>query len=763
MYRRLYYILLLLCFSGVSLKGQNNMPVGNWKAWTSMNSPKMSTWRQGTFFTITKGGLFSFSESTGEIRTFTTVDGLSGLNTSSIFYDELHDKVIIGYEDGTLNYFTTPDAISVVSDIRRSQLFGNKRINDIVSFGNFIFIATGFGVVQYDMVRQETRNTFSKIGDNESGAEVSSMAIYEGRLYVSTPKGLYSASLAFPNLADSNAWRYEQIMSLPQASGVSKFVCGGAEGIFCNYRDTVYGFTSSSGWENTPLEYGTWSSLTFHHGILSGTFEYRVNALFPDGYLAKFNLDQPIHVYPNPEKSRRLMICQRDRGWWSWDDVFWVFPIAVDGPTNNFATEIAVGKNEFYIAPRGYGLQFDNSGIYYYHKLNGWKVLNGDNGGLIKGRNDIDFVSTVYDESSRVAWIGSYQQGISQFQDGQMVSFFDGLNSGIKGRFKENGIEKDIRVHDMKLDSKRNLWFTTEFGSVPLQMRSEKGEWYAFNFQSNGERISWLEIDDSDYKWACIQGTGIMVYDDRGTPESPATHRQRLLTTSIGQGALPSAQINCITKDRNGRLWIGTSTGVAVFNNPRGVFSTGNIDAQRPVFNRRPLFTNEAVTSIAVDGQNRKWMGTRNGAYLMSEDGTEQLLEFNTENSPLFSNSIISIAIDQHSGEIFFSTDQGLISYMGDATEPEETCRAPEVFPNPFHPGIHEQMAIRGLAEFTNVRITTESGLLVQEISGSGGQAVWNGKDIRGNDIMPGVYLIMAADRENQNACIAKLAVLPKP
>ena len=141
MYRRLYYILLLLCFSGVSLKGQNNMPIGKWKAWTSMNSPKMSTWRQGTFFTITKGGLFSFSESTGEIRTFTTVDGLSGLNTSSIFYDELHDKVIIGYEDGTLNYFTTPDAISVVSDIRRSQLFGNKRINDIVSFGNFIFIS----------------------------------------------------------------------------------------------------------------------------------------------------------------------------------------------------------------------------------------------------------------------------------------------------------------------------------------------------------------------------------------------------------------------------------------------------------------------------------------------------------------------------------------------------------------------------------------------------------------------------------------------
>lgn len=762
--RRLFFTFCLLIYSaGLQVVAQNNVPLGKWKAWTSMNSPKMTTWKQGTFYTITAGGLFSFTESSGEVNTYTTIDGFSGLNASCIFTDDLHDKVIIGYEDGSLNYFTTPDAIEVISDIRRSQLFGNKRINHIVSSGNFIYIATGFGIVQYDMVRKETRNTFSKIGDNESGEEVISMSIYQGRLYVTTPKGLYSASLTFPNLADSNAWRYEQVSSNPQDMNVTKYVCGNENGLYCNYRDTIFAYTESSGWQTTVLEYGPWNSLSFAHGVLSGTFDYRVNALFPDGYLARVNFETPIHVYPNPELNRRLMICQGNKGWWSWDDIFWVFPIPIDGPTNNFATELAVGKNEFYIAPRGYGLQYDNSGVYYYHKLNGWKVLNGDNGKLIKGRNDIDFVSALYDEDARVAWIGSYQMGISQFQNGELVTFFDGMNSGIRGRFKENGIEKDIRVHDMKFDSKRNLWFTTEFGAVPLQMRSKSGEWYGFNFQSNGERVSWLEVDDADYKWACIQGLGIVVYDDRGTPESPSTHRQRLLTTTIGQGALPSAQINCITKDRNGRLWIGTSTGVAVFNNPRGIFTTGNIDAQRPVFNRRPLFTNEVVTDIAVDGQNRKWIGTRNGAYLMSEDGTQQLMELNTENSPLFSNSIISIAIDQYSGEIFFSTDQGLISYMGDATEPEATCSAPEVFPNPYYPGVHEVVAIRGLSEFSTVRITTEAGLLVQELSASGGQAVWDGKDARGNSVLPGVYLIMAADRENQNACIAKLALLPKP
>jgi hypothetical protein len=193
------------------------------------------------------------------------------------------------------------------------------------------------------------------------------------------------------------------------------------------------------------------------------------------------------------------------------------------------------------------------------------------------------------------------------------------------------------------------------------------------------------------------------------------------------------------------------------------VFTNAGIDAQRPVFNRRPLFTNEAVTCIAVDGQNRKWIGTRNGVFLMSEDGTEQLAAYDKENSPLFSNNIISLAIDGSTGEVFISTDLGLISFMSDATDPGETCEAPEVFPNPYDVKSGEQVSIRGLAENTTVRISTETGLLVKELKALGGQAVWDGKDARGDQVYPGVYLIMAADTENQNACIAKLAVLPRP
>ena len=50
----------------------------------------------------------------------------------------------------------------------------------------------------------------------------------------------------------------------------------------------------------------------------------------------------------------------------------------------------------------------------------------------------------------------------------------------------------------------------------------------------------------------------------------------KLITTDIGQGALPNNVINCIEKDRNGELWVGTYQGVCVFNNPSLVFSNYN-------------------------------------------------------------------------------------------------------------------------------------------------------------------------------------------
>ena len=762
------YTLLLACFllqfrlSTSPLQAQNTVALGQWKSWTAYSNCRQTTWRDGMYYTLTTGGIFSYEPEEQEIRTYSTVDGFTGLNGTLLEYDSLHDYVVVGYEDGMINFFRTPTQVEVMNDVFRTQLYGNKRINAISFHGDHLYIATGFGIVQYDMVRKETRNTFAKIGDNEAGVNISSIFVYQERIYAATPLGLYSANLSFPNLADSKAWQKESVMGQPPGSGTTKFITGNPSILYCNYRDTIYSYSTQTGWAVSSLENGAFNSLNFRFGVLCATFGERINALFPDGFLIKANSEKPQSCFPDPKKDRRIYVNDEFHGWWVWDN-FYENPIQVTGPVNNYSTEIAIGKQEFYIAPRGYGVQFDKSGIFHFSRKEGWNNLNSFNGKLSSGVNDMDYVTAQYDPNTREVWMGSFQSGIARLRDGQLLQFYDGTNSGIRGRTKENNIEKDIRVHDIKLDSKSNVWFTTEYCPTPLQVKTKTDNWYAFPLITNSENVKWLEIDDNNYKWIAVEGVGIVVYDDRNAPETPANHRQRILNTTTGQGALPSNFIHCITKDRNGRIWVGSSTGVAVFNNPRGVFTNAGIDAQRPVFNRRPLFTNEAVTCIAVDGQNRKWIGTRNGVFLMSEDGTEQLAAYNKENSPLFSNNIISLAIDGSTGEVFISTDLGLISFMSDATDPGETCEAPEVFPNPYDVKSGEQVSIRGLAENTTVRISTETGLLVKELKALGGQAVWDGKDARGDQVYPGVYLIMAADTENQNACIAKLAVLPRP
>ena len=55
--------------------------------------------------------------------------------------------------------------------------------------------------------------------------------------------------------------------------------------------------------------------------------------------------------------------------------------------------------------------------------------------------------------------------------------------------------------------------------------------------------------------------------------------------------------------------------------------------------------------------------------FLLSEDGTEEILHFTKNNSPLFSDNIVDIVINPENGEVFIGTENGLISYRSNATE----------------------------------------------------------------------------------------------
>jgi hypothetical protein len=222
---------------------------------------------------------------------------------------------------------------------------------------------------------------------------------------------------------------------------------------------------------------------------------------------------------------------------------------------------------------------------------------------------------------------------------------------------------------------------------------------------------------------------------------------------------LPGRLITDLVVDRNGLVWIGGNQGIAYFPNPGRVFS--DVLLVRPVFERQFLLRDEYVTCLAVDGGNRKWVGTRNGLWLFSETGEELVHHFTQENSPLISDAILDVAVNPLDGEVFVATDRGLVSYRGGATEGEVAHQSVEVFPNPVPSNFGGTVGIRGLAQDATVKITTVSGALVRELQAQGGTATWDGRNRAGQAVSTGVYLLFSATVDGKETYVGKLAVIP--
>ena len=216
-----------------------------------------------------------------------------------------------------------------------------------------------------------------------------------------------------------------------------------------------------------------------------------------------------------------------------------------------------------------------------------------------------------------------------------------------------------------------------------------------------------------------------------------------------------------MAEDLVGEIWVGTDEGIGVIYSPESVFTGGNYDVQRILVEWdgyvQYLLDTESISAIAIDGANRKWIGTSNaGVFLLSEDGTEQIHHFTAENSPLLSNSISSIKINSR-GEVFFGTSNGIISYMSDATPQIPVQEDVYAYPNPVPAGYSGSIAIKNLMQDANVKITDISGNVVYETRALGGQAIWNGHSFGGDRAQTGVYLVFATNDDGSETQVAKI------
>ena len=111
------------------------------------------------------------------------------------------------------------------------------------------------------------------------------------------------------------------------------------------------------------------------------------------------------------------------------------------------------------------------------------------------------------------------------------------------------------------------------------------------------------------------------------------------------------------------------------------------------------------------------------------------------QNSPILSDSIVSLAVDNKSGDIWFGTSKGIQSFRGNATTEEKNLHNVYAFPNPVREDFTGNVTITGLMRDSQISITDISGNLVYKTISDGGQATWDLKTYNGKRVATGVYL----------------------
>jgi hypothetical protein len=239
------------------------------------------------------------------------------------------------------------------------------------------------------------------------------------------------------------------------------------------------------------------------------------------------------------------------------------------------------------------------------------------------------------------------------------------------------------------------------------------------------------------------------------------------LINEIQQGNLINNYVSELTLDQNGALWIGSNLGLRVLFNANSILSENPTDARAIIIEDqngipRELLKDEAVLDIEVDGNNRKWIATASsGAFLFSPSGQETIFQFTKDNSPLPSNAVNDITIDEATGKVYFATDNGIVSFQGDRTsQPSENLENVFAFPNPVKPGFDGNVTIDGLTDRARIKITDIEGNLVFELVSQGGSVQWDTRSFSGNPVASGVYMLFISTEDNIETTVSKIMVI---
>jgi streptogramin lyase len=742
--------------------------IGNWQEHLPYLAGKGVAVSDTRVYCATDDGLFAYQKSDQSLVRFSRLSGLNDFGIRTIAYSKQYKVLIIAYNNTNIDLLYDDDHMLNMSDIKRKNIPGGKVINKVSIDGRYVYLSCGFGIVVIDLERKEIKDTYY-ISNASAAPEVLDVAADASWLYAAAEDGVYRAAINDPLLSNYSAWTKiisdtGNVGSFNQAEIFNTI-------LFVNYSkttgDTMLAWNGAWGL-GLPVELQqpqVKRNVFTDNGRLYVTEATALSVY--DNALVRIKLIDGTFI-PNPDFSDgiedaagEVWLAERTRGLLSVNVSGYEKFLPV-GPNSSRITAMQVVDGMLWVMhgprTRGWrnGFQYDG-----FSKFNSgaWVSFDGKAAQtpFIFQYNLYDNLSLAVDPSDKNhLFIGSAGSGLFEFKNDQVIAHYDTSNSPLQGQV---GNLPQCRVHGIALDRDRNLWVSNAGVANVLKVLKNDGTWKSFSFLGAINSYSLtgdVLVDNNGFIWLTVfENTGgkegILIFNPNFTIDN--TSDDQFEIAEFG-----SNRVRCMAMDKEGTIWAGTEGGVYVFYPPS---ATPQQILIRQDNSYQYLLAAETVTAIAVDGANRKWIGTENGGlYLFTADGQKQVLHFTTENSPLFSNNITSLAIDGKSGQVYVGTDKGLMSYQGDALDAGELivgCEDVLVYPNPVKKEYDGPVAIKGVVPNGVFKITDINGGLVYQSSALGSQAIWDGRNLQGGKVSTGVYLVFSSDASGENTCVTKL------
>ena len=772
------FLLFLVSLMGINGIAQEGVGIGNWRSHMPCQNVKGVEKLGSKIYAATPFELFTYDAEDNSLQILNKINRLSDIGISKISCNPTLDLLVVAYTNANIDLIDKQGTVFNMSDIKDKTILGNKTINNVTFKDELAYFACGFGIVVYNLRRQEVVDTYY-IGNNGAAVNVTDIAFYDNRIYASTDQGLYYADENSTTLANFSSWSFDNSLIHPRLPYTEMVVF--ANKLLVNYSEGVYDSDTLFVFDGQEWSY-------FNKANVSNKRELRVSQgkLVMSNYGSVGVYDESfqrvdyiygaeISIRPNAtflDNDGTYWVGDQKQGLLKVQDSWNMESLCPNGPYSKDVFELSSYGKHVWIATGGHSSVWaplwSRNGVCHFDG-NWWTNVNNGNTPAFNDEGICDFVCCATDPiDTTVTYVGTWGKGLLKLKSNEYVDRFDNTNSSLDVWTQDT---RYVMVSGLSFDSHGNLWVANSGANNLLSVMERDGTWHSFNLggTNSGIDISVMVIDSYDNKWIMLRSGSdikVIVFNDNGTIGNTSDDQVRSLRCVAGQGGISGSAVNCLAVDRKGYVWLGTDSGPCYFADSRKLFTENQYDASVVLVPRNdgtnqadPLFEGVNVLSIAVDGNNNKWFGLESGVYQMSPDCRTQQLYFNTDNSPLLDNSVKTMVINDD-GEVFFGTDLGVISYRGSATPGGSTNTDVVAYPNPVRPGFNGYVGIKGLVEDALVRITTVDGKFVTELVAEGGQAVWDCTNLDGQKVQPGIYLVFVSTYSGTERYATKILIM---